>query len=393
MRRSLMDVVNRIGVAMEQPLGKPDAIATAIESIYDTLLEPGRWDAALANLSQAFDAPMVAIWRYDQNSGHAYDFQSLGFDAVSARRYVEYYSAIDPATPIVLSSPVGCWNADERLLDPSRREQWEYVHDFALPAGVGRVGGVRVYADRAMSMYFGAQRPPGSRAFGDAAASLSSVVVPHLARAARIHLRLSAVTMQCEWSKVALDELSAAVCIVDEHGHVFFANQVARRDLASDAALRIRAGRLSGSSPLVQERLQAALKAAFGSPRTAHGFLTAHSPSDEHVRQAMIIPLPESHEFARTMTAPVAMFLVCHEQAAWDGSRARAVWSSLYGLTTAENAVLEALVRGISLAEHARRQHVAISTVRTHVASLLAKTGVNSQTRLVALAASARLLR
>lgn len=378
---------------MNRSRDKAGAIDRAIEAIYDTLLEPGRWDGALPSLSSVFDAPMVAIWRYDPASGHAYDFQSLCFDPAAARRYVEHYSAIDPATPVVLSSPVGQWNGDERLLDPKSRDQWEYVHDFALPAGVGRVGGVRVHADDSCSVYFGAQRPPGAGAFGDAAARRSNALVPHLARAARLHLHLEEIVNRRAWALVALDELSAAVCIVDKKGRVLLANQAARHDLAFHAPIRIRNGMLFASSPLVHDRLRHALDVAFASPRCASGFLTAPSAHDESVRQAMLVPVPETHELATDRRGPVAMFSMCPRRASPDNCASREIWSSLYGLTVAEGALLEALIDGVPLSEHASTQGIAMSTARTHVASLLAKTGVNSQARLVALAGTVRLLR
>ncbi len=58
-------------------------------------------------------------------------------------------------------------------------------------------------------------------------------------------------------------------------------------------------------------------------------------------------------------------------------------------LTPRESDVLRGLIAGESAEEIARSQYVALSTVRSHVKSLLRKLGVNSQLAAVALARDA----
>lgn len=361
---------------------RDQAMATSMAAVYDSLLEPGQWNCALSSLATLFDAPMAAIWRYDFSRGCAYDFQSIGFDPKSAQRYVEYYSQIDPATPVVLGSAVGAWNADEQLLNAKARDQWEYVYDFALPAGVGRVGGVRVYSDPDFCMYLGVQRRPGSAAFGDSARQLSNAIVPHLARATRLHLRMHELTNGRAIGMAVLDALQASVCVVDDHRRVVFANQCARMELCGQSSVVIRADHIVGANASLDDRLAESVRRACRAPNSASGFPILH-PYRPVASQAMVIPLSASHEISGEATVPLALFVVS------DPARphlAKDVLRGVFGLTEAESETLEALLDGLSASDYAKRRGVAISTARTHISSLLAKAGVDSQAKLVALA-------
>jgi DNA-binding NarL/FixJ family response regulator len=60
----------------------------------------------------------------------------------------------------------------------------------------------------------------------------------------------------------------------------------------------------------------------------------------------------------------------------------------LYGLTSAEIAVMGAIVSGFSIQEIADLRHVSVNTIRQQLKELLAKTGSHRQTDLVRLALS-----
>ena len=58
---------------------------------------------------------------------------------------------------------------------------------------------------------------------------------------------------------------------------------------------------------------------------------------------------------------------------------------TLFGLSPAEQHLALDLVRGVTLAESADRRTVALSTVKTQLLQLFAKTGTHRQSQLIAL--------
>ena len=67
--------------------------------------------------------------------------------------------------------------------------------------------------------------------------------------------------------------------------------------------------------------------------------------------------------------------------------------AALYNLTPAETRLLDALLNGRRLAEHATAADISITTARTHLRSIFAKTGQRRQADLVRLVLSSGIAR
>ncbi|MGZ5234400.1 MAG: helix-turn-helix transcriptional regulator [Burkholderiales bacterium] len=66
-------------------------------------------------------------------------------------------------------------------------------------------------------------------------------------------------------------------------------------------------------------------------------------------------------------------------------ARRRSTLRELFGLTRTEAAITAALVEGYGLEQIAARFHVGLGTVRSHLKTILSKTGTHRQAQLVAL--------
>jgi DNA-binding NarL/FixJ family response regulator len=113
----------------------------------------------------------------------------------------------------------------------------------------------------------------------------------------------------------------------------------------------------------------------------AHGFLGKDAPPEQLLDAIRRTAAGES-----PFSAPVLRRLV---RSAVDAHRSPAP-AQLLGLTDREHDVLALVADGLSNAEIAKQLHVAVSTVKTHVAALMTKTGANNRVRLALLVTSTK---
>lgn len=173
------------------------------------------------------------------------------------------------------------------------------------------------------------------------------------------------------------DELSYGVLVLGKQRRVLHANEAARRELERCGVLQVRDGELQTLSLIDGKALYIALSQAAAGKRSllklaASGMTLSLS----------VVPLGGNLAsepgyialfFARGELCDTGMF---------------SFFSRSHSLTPAEEQVLVLLCRSLSTPEIAVQLKVAVSTVRSHVRSLCAKTGSSGARELVNLVAS-----
>jgi DNA-binding CsgD family transcriptional regulator len=159
-----------------------------------------------------------------------------------------------------------------------------------------------------------------------------------------------------------MDELAHGVLVASAKGQLLHANQAARHELARRQILSVHEGQLQATDDR-QSRLllQALAKAEAGlrsliALRSAAGRLSI-----------AVVPLRAAPAQPRAIGLFLSRTTVCD-------TLMLCFFARSHGLTPAEEQVLAILCQGHSTPEVARRLQVAVSTVRTHVRSLCAKT-------------------
>lgn len=179
-----------------------------------------------------------------------------------------------------------------------------------------------------------------------------------------------------------LDRLSAGVAVLDRKLKVQFANK-AFRAMVSDGVLVMRGQSLSSSSPPYARKLDDVIHATLtGAPS---GTMAISHPDDGRLITILVTSVRSHDAFAnrdlRDMAATLFMF---------DSARPSALppeWiMDAYQLTMAEAQV--ALQAGRSVSEIGIRLNTSPNTVKTHLRSIFAKTGVRGQAELVGLIAA-----
>ncbi|MCK6424987.1 MAG: hypothetical protein L6Q75_07820 [Burkholderiaceae bacterium] len=366
-----------------------DPIDTAIRSLYDSVLDPTAWPDALGRVAVAFDAHAATVWRYDPQLHRISEMTAQGHDPAVLALYAAHYVQLDPATPKVLAAGVGQWLGDETLLDARQAAHRPYLYEFALPNGLGRVGGGQVAADGRGCLYLGVQRRPGSPRFGSVAAQRFASLAPHLARADAMRQHMARLEQQQALAANVLDRFETALCVVDAAGRILIANRAADPLFTTAGPLQVHGGFVRPRHDALRTWWPQALKAACGEPPRARA--TRLPGRDDGAAATVawslwLLPLPPGHALRDGRLEPRALLVGGRAGRAVRSPAHQAALREVYGLTPAEADWLTALAGGETAPAFAQRRGVSIHTVRSQTAALLGKLGCRSQLELAALA-------
>jgi DNA-binding CsgD family transcriptional regulator len=170
-----------------------------------------------------------------------------------------------------------------------------------------------------------------------------------------------------------MDELAHGVLVVNPEGRLLHANHAARQELARRQGLLLQDQQLQAHDADQARLLAEALAKAVDGKRS---LITLAVGRDARLSIA-VLPLstPGLGRPAR-IALVLARATVCE-------SLMLCFFARNHGLTGAEEQVLGFLCQGYTAPETARQLKVAVSTVRSHVRSLCAKTGSSGMRELV----------
>ena len=173
-----------------------------------------------------------------------------------------------------------------------------------------------------------------------------------------------------------LDEIDYGMLLVGSGAQVLYSNHAARLELDGDHPLQLLGNSLHALRPHDVLPLQDALAAA---QRGLRRLVTLGA--GVHRVGVSVVPLPENASERAGGQGPLTLLVL--------GKRQVCEQLSVHGfarslqLTPAETRVLELLCAGARPTAIARQQNVAVSTVRTQIGSIRAKTGAGSISELV----------
>lgn len=172
---------------------------------------------------------------------------------------------------------------------------------------------------------------------------------------------------------VLLDEMAHGVVVVSVQGRVLHANQLARLELARRHTIAMHQGHVqAGDTPQSRALLQAVAKAGNG----RRSMLILRSEAGASLSVAVLPLRTDSNGQAASVALVFSRAAVCDPLML-------CFFARTHGLTNCEEQVLGILCQGYSAPEIALQLNVAVSTVRSHVRSLCAKTQSNGVRTLV----------
>lgn len=343
-------------------------LSDVIGRIYDCAVRPELWENMLLELQELIGGCRSILNVLSPGGRLLLEHVRNG---VEPNDPMEHYLPINPIIPYGLTWPLDkAFRASsdygsERLR--ASRYYKEYLgprnlHDLALFIMARDGGG---YANWAI-ITDDARGP-----ITDQEAAGLELIAPHFRRSVEISTVLGAQKVAADTYRAALDQLGAAVLIVDGGGETIFANPTADALLEQGHMFRRQGARLRGANDAIDQILSRAMAATGGFEALVPGsgtewLLFAISLDDVEVgrggRATLLVlrePRGESHN-------PVA------------------IAARVFGLTPAQVQVLAFLAQGHAPEAISDIIGISSTTVRSHLSELFRRTGTGRQADLLA---------
>ena len=267
----------------------------------------------------------------------------------------------------------------EQLASPAEIKRTRFYAEGLKAVDLFHMCGFAFLNRTELSGYVNVVRSEKQPAFGQHEVDLMDSVAPHVSRAARIAVLLQDVDVYAAGLESAANQLVFGLLLVDETGHVLFANTESERLLRGGRIMYRRGGRLAGATGASRQRLSAFLSRLILLPEAAALHL---ADADGHGLKLIGAPLPERRRDFACLSPAARCVIFLFDDAADAPSPMRLI-VQLYGLTPAEYRLAEALLASQTLAEYGERAGLTRNTIKTQLKFLFAKTDTSRQSDLV----------
>lgn len=362
--------------------------AQFLDALYLGVRDRAGFAASLDLLSDLFDVASATLLDFDATRLEVLTQASVGImsgDVIA--RYQRDFAALDPAPPAFMNRPAGTAIPTYQLLPEECRHPGVFFAEFFRPLGMEECLGGTLASAKGRFAMVGLQRTPDRKPFDETDVSRLEAIMPHLGRA----LQLRRSFRDLERVEGALSEISdrlaGGIVTLDEQGRSLFANDAARRMAATNDGLGIdRAGRLFASSRTASTRL-AAFEADVRAGG-AGGLLRCPRPSGKAAYGVLVAPLSLDQGADGTKSRPRGTVYVIHDPATQQHASFETV-ATLFGLPKGAAQLVAAIAESEDLQAYADRRGISMNTVRYHLKTVYARTGVGRQSQLVRLITAA----
>lgn len=355
----------------------------SIAALYTAAVDPEQWDVALKALMALADARAANCFVHDARTGTFLEYRFAGYGSGWADAYASHYHDLDLARGVLMREPAGRMYPMHRFLPDRVIARSEYYQDFYIREGLRySCGGMRLDGNRRLIL--AVHRPVDHRPYDTHTTRELQRVLDHLPNVFRIRQAAAPASSRAPLMAAALDALPRAVIVVDDTLHLRYLNAAAIALLESSTELRAQADRLVPWAPQVAAQLAQRVRDAC-SPQPSVDPLPLYALDREQrpTLELHVVPLkPQLTAPLDRDTRPLAMLLLrrpFQRLARPDADRRP------FSLTRAEMAVATGIAGGLTPAEYAACNRVQISTVRSQIKAVFAKTGVRRIADLVAL--------
>ena len=358
-----------------------------VGSIYDRVGQPEEWSALLEDLVGFVGGRVGQLAVFSLDGSRKPMWAVSGFDRTQYRTFLYRHATEDPRLPYILSNQGKVIRAEEGV-DPAQFRETALFKEVVRPFGIEH-SLVTYFAREADVMAtLAAMRDEEAGPFQSVEMRRLSTLVPHLRRAFEFYALMRQASERSSDLASALDLLDAAVILTDSRLRVAHANRAAEELARSRTGLSLDRGSLAikdgPCSRRIAKAATEALAAAQGGVKiTQADHIAITCAATGTPMRVSLHPLSKRPTGTGSrVRAELAVVIRNGAPKVQEGAAGRL--QCLFGLTGAEAILAHAVASGRSLSTHARERGVAISTVRTQLRALFAKTQTHRQGELVA---------
>jgi DNA-binding CsgD family transcriptional regulator/PAS domain-containing protein len=364
-----------------------ETILRLVDLIYKAAGDASRWPTVVHRLAEALNGTASTLHGHQIPSQESHFSADWNVDPRAVTEYTEYFGYRNIwrfFRPNLLQT--GSVRVTQELCPKEVFVKSEYYQDYLRRYDLFHAVAVTLRRDGRDFSNLTIFRPRGALMFDEAERRLLVILAPHLVRAFELHSRIQGLENKANVLEDTLDRQTAAIVLLDSRGMVVFRNKSARSLFESQKDLRITRDEIQASNPSEHKKLTRLIRGAActGAGVSSHpgGAVTISRNAFKRPLHVLVSPL-RTDALRLGHTSPAAVLFITDPE---EEPLLPEEWlQQLYGLTPAESRLALLLAAGNAPKEAAQQLQVGISTVRSQLKSIFAKTDTNRQSELVRL--------
>lgn len=397
-------------------MGDATKVGAILEALYDSIFEPVRLASALGAIDRWLGSDLCHLVGTDREEKSVClslmtDTTLSHSDAARAQQaYADYYHVLDPRRRIAHQAATGHIFTCSDYFDDRYAQRSEFYQDFLRPIGARYVAGGCLVRNEEQEIYVAFNHMLGRSPFTEDDLTRIRWITPHLQRAVTLLFQTSTFRAGLLAGEYGLDALDHGVIVLDRNHAIVFTNERARILLNEKRTLQSRSNRLIASrdGKLLEDTLARVHASRHPESLTLRTMNAGGTGIQKYYLTVLGVPLDgygsshprhlleqtdftaahRSNFHAPFSILPNADLVILISSPRRSTTVSAKQLMQLFQLSPAEARMAHALGKGLSMEEYADEACVGLPTVRTHLRSVLKKTGERRQQDLVRMLAT-----
>lgn len=350
-----------------------------IERIYDASVSDAAWRLVMPEITHFCRARSAVIVVRDRVSGRLSFAHETGMGTEYRNTYLGKFRGKDLRLDDLLRQPVGTIRTDTMIPHYADYKNSGAYRELYSTLGTEHALGAFLHTDQRRQIGLRVFRSRQDGPFTDREIARYETLLPHLARSMRLRALQTSHGAPRPPAEQALDHLSFGVFSIRDERHVLPLNRTAEamRDQDHDALAQFFARFASRATPLWRKDGDRDFVADL-----PEGLLDDPNLKGAHA----FLKFPPDGTAGKERGSEAIAFISAPGNAVDAGAD---TLRGVFGLTDREHVILRDLLSGVAPIDVSKRHRIAYETVRTHLKSVLSKTGTKRQLETVRKALSA----